>query len=400
MTLRTGLLRAAAALSVAASTVLLPAGAVHAAGPRADQWWFPIWGITEDVWRYSKGKGVIVAVLDTKINGELASLRGALLPGKDFSKGERSENPSHGTTMAALIAARGTGPDGFYGVAPEAKILPIVRSRITSGDPARIGFQGWAKEIRYAVDQGADIINMSFGRDGSAYTDQCEPTLQEAVSYAIEHDVILVVAAGNDPRRLNDSVSVPGVCAGVITVGGMAKNFRTWRQTYPANYMTFAAPAVDTPGLQRDGSVRLISGTSVSAALVSGLFALLRSALPDVPSRELVRRVIATTADAYQEGWDTRTGYGVPVIDALVRGRIPPPGPNKPYERYDAWKTKTAKMARPTATLPPTSEPQATDKNPPNTPLLAAVAIATLFLLAALFTVLHRRFRRRNRSSP
>lgn len=156
-------LAAAAAVALAALTVL-PAGPANAKavpGPRSDEWQLRAWDIQNKVWPLTQGAGVTVGLIDSGVNASLPGLSSAVLSGIDFDdqKGDgRTDTDSqvgrgHGTAMAELIA--GHGQDlGMVGVAPEAKILPIVAGR----NPANV-----APAIRWAVDHGAKVINISEG---------------------------------------------------------------------------------------------------------------------------------------------------------------------------------------------------------------------------------------------
>ena len=100
----------------------------------------------------------------------------------------------HGTSMASLIAAQGTGPSGFVGVAPGAKILPIQIS--LSGD-------GRGEAIRYAVDHGAKVISISQGAPSGDPAKICPSDVQDAVTYAAKHNVVILAASGNSGNAGN-----------------------------------------------------------------------------------------------------------------------------------------------------------------------------------------------------
>src|SRR5262249_30341290 len=151
------------------------------------EWWFTAWGVQSRLWPKSQGEGVTVAVLDSGVQAILPDFSGVVLPGKDMTgggDGRTDVDPKygHGTLMAALIAAQGTGT-GFVGVAPGAKILPIVTD---DGGSTIAG-------IRYATDHGAKVISISQGAPSP-----CVDELQEAIGYAVDHDVVVVASAGND----------------------------------------------------------------------------------------------------------------------------------------------------------------------------------------------------------
>jgi subtilisin family serine protease len=118
------------------------------------EWWFDTWQIEEKVWPITRGKGVTVVIVDTGVEAKLPELKGVVVPGSDYNGGDGREETervsSHGTKMAELVAAQGTG-SGMLGIAPDAKILPVGTQTI-----------GQIPEgIRYAVDHGAKVVNVS-----------------------------------------------------------------------------------------------------------------------------------------------------------------------------------------------------------------------------------------------
>ena len=161
----------------------------------------------------------------------------------------------HGTFCAGLIAA----------VAPEAMIMPL---RVFD-DNGRANVSSIAKAIHYAVKHGADVINMSFGMTTSS------PAVKRAIAFAIERGVIVVASAGN-----NDS-NVPQYPAGFKDVIAAASTDLMDKKAGFSNYgqaVFVTAPGVNIISAYPDGHYALASGTSFSAPLVAGEAALLQSA--------------------------------------------------------------------------------------------------------------------------
>ncbi|MFA5106720.1 MAG: S8 family serine peptidase [Patescibacteria group bacterium] len=134
----------------------------------------------------------IVAVIDTGVNLSHPELSASIVQGYDFVDDDTSpyDVGGHGTHVAGTIAARGNNSDGVTGVSWSAKIMPIRVLGIGGGTNSDI-----ADGIRYAVDHGAKVLNMSLG--GTGYSQ----VLYDAIDYAKTHDVLAVVAAGNDGRN-------------------------------------------------------------------------------------------------------------------------------------------------------------------------------------------------------
>ncbi|MCP9980050.1 S8 family serine peptidase [Actinomadura madurae] len=269
---------ATAAIGLAAAPVV-PAQA--APGPRSDQWWFDSWSIQKEVWPVTKGKGVTVAVIDTGVNAQLPDLKPVVLPGTDLTgKGGDGRQDTdaykhgHGTGMASLIASQGT-KTGFVGVAPEARILPIAAS--VSGTTT-------GKAVRYAVDHGAKVINISEGSESAAiYPNQCPPQLLEAVQYAAAKDVVIVASAGNTGDNGNKP-SYPASCPGVLAVGALGHDGKPWKSTQRQPYVTVAAPGTDVGWINKEGhAYNAGEGTSQASALAAGAAALVRSRDPRMP---------------------------------------------------------------------------------------------------------------------
>ncbi|MFE3514458.1 type VII secretion-associated serine protease mycosin [Streptomyces sp. NPDC059166] len=330
-------LRSLAALTTAAAFALLPALPAHADAIRDQQWALDALH-TETAWRTTKGKGITVAVLDTGVDGRHPDLDGQVLPGKDLigfgaGRGDRSW-ALHGTAMAGIIAGRGSGPgrgDGVLGVAPEARILPV-RVILESGDPSRAKARATrgtalADGIRWAADQGADVINLSLGDDSeSAHP---EPGEDSAVQYALSKGVSVVASAGNGGEK-GDRVSYPAAYPGVIAAAAVDKygthaSFSTRRW-----YATVSAPGVDIVVANPDRHYYIEWGTSAASAFVSGAVALVRAAHPGLSPAQIKTLLADTARDAPQGGRDDARGYGLvdPAAAIAAGAKLSPEGLN------------------------------------------------------------------------
>ncbi|MBC6457981.1 S8 family serine peptidase [Actinomadura sp. HBU206391] len=297
--------------------------------PLEQQWWFTTWGVQDRLWPITQGQGVTVAVLDSGVQASIPELSGVVLPGTDASSGggdgrtdvDKSEVPGHGTGMASLIAAQGRGT-GFVGVAPRVKILPVVTE----------GLNGAASAIRYAADHKAKVISVS--QAGRA---ACPSDVQEAVGYAIERDVVIVAAAGNDGDTTNASV-FPANCSGVLAVGAVDYRFRPWAKTQRQPYVAVAAPGAQVGSVLRDGEFHPSSGgTSSATALTSAAVALVRSKFRAMPARDVVQRIIASAGDVGAPGKDRQTGYGLIRPYRALTQSAPKNAPNPVFAAYDKW---------------------------------------------------------------
>jgi type VII secretion-associated serine protease mycosin len=289
-------MRALSATALTGVLILAAAPAASADQTRRDQWALDALQ-AESVWNISRGEGVTVAVIDSGVNSEHVDLENNVLKGKDFIDGDDDASPestevqpSHGTGMASVIAGHGHGPGaaaGVMGLAPEAKILPI---RVNLE-----GNSGFADEIRYAVDNGASIINISMILQDSRYKDGASAEDLEAIAYAFDKDVLIVAGAGNDGK--GGDLPFPANTPGVVAVGGVDKTGRFWEGSNYGPEVLLTAPATRIVSAGWPGNkLRISDGTSDSTAYVSAAAALLRSKFPDLTAGQIANRLVKTAA--------------------------------------------------------------------------------------------------------
>jgi type VII secretion-associated serine protease mycosin len=296
------LLSALSAFAVLCACVLLTAPPAYADDVRDRQWGLDAVG-ARDAWNTTRGEGVTVAVLDTGVDPGHPDLRGRVLEGRDligFGAGEGDPHwARHGTAMAGIIAGRGHGPgdsEGVLGIAPEARILPV-RVLLEDGDPQRKKAReergdALAEGIRWAADQGADVINLSLGDDSaSAHPDPAEDA---AVRYALGRGAVVVASAGNGGEA-GDRASYPAAYPGVIAVAAVDRTGKRAPFSTRRWYATVSAPGDDVIITYPDREYYEGWGTSAAAAFVSGCVALVRAAHPDLSPAQ-VKELIAQTA--------------------------------------------------------------------------------------------------------
>jgi len=225
---------------------------------------------------------VTVAVLDTGVEGTHEDLVGRVIAGYDaivgaaIAPGTNSDDSysSHGTMVAGIIAATTNNAAGIAGVAGEfpVSVIPVkVLDRSGHGTMLNI-----INGIYWAVDNGADIINMSFGARLPDYP----LALAEAIAHAQHSGVMVVAAAGNEARRYDGFY--PASLSGVLVAAAQLQNASNVLAGFSNTASSYRGPAFLLPGVdllttQRDDSYGLFAGTSVSAAVLAGAVALLRS---------------------------------------------------------------------------------------------------------------------------
>ncbi len=346
---------AAAFMTVAlgAAFVVVGAGGASADDIRDRQYWLTQSGI-EKAWEVSKGAGVKVAIIDSGVDKSHPDLKGAMGPGIDISgagaadgsKGIGAE-PEHGTLVATMLGGRGHktsspsakpsaktkasasakpteeaesgGPDGVIGVAPEAEMLSV-SVWLGSDNPSGKNIDDQIPAaVKWAVDQGAKVINMSLGSTSTAWPQSWD----DAFAYAEERDVVIVAAAGNR-KSGSEQVGAPATIPGVLAVGGLDKDGSASVDSSSQGIsIGVSAPAEDLIGGLPGGGYAQWSGTSGAAPIVSGVAALIRSKYPDMSAAQVINRIISTAKPAGDGVPNAIYGYGILDADAALTADVP-----------------------------------------------------------------------------
>ena len=275
-------------------------------------------------WDITRGEGVLVSVIDSGI-GYAPDINAAVVGGADFSgvgspdgRTPVGASPDHGTLVASVLAGRGTGGNnGILGTAPAAQLLSA--SVAFGVDTAIPSDEQIANAIRWSVDQGAKVINMSLTRNSLEWPKSWD----EAFLYAFEHDVVIVAAAGNRGSGTNE-VGAPATIPGVLTVAGLDVNGEA---SYDASSqgitIAVSAPSEALVGVAPGGQYMKWSGSSGAAPIVSGLVALVRASHPELDANNVIQRVIAT-ATPVGEVPSPIYGYGKINAYAAVTAEVAP----------------------------------------------------------------------------
>jgi subtilisin family serine protease len=293
--------RSLAALGAAFAIGASAAPAQAASDPLLDDQW----GLTDaatgapQAWTQSRGNGVLVAVLDSGVqlnhpdlannlwrnpgetpgngvdddrNGFVDDVHGANI---NAANGNVEDDNGHGTHVAGIVAAQAGNGTGGSGIAPGAKIMSIkVLDANRAGDSSQL-----AKGIRYAVDNGAKILNVSINGNGTS------PDLDQALAYAGQKGATVVASAGNNSRDIDLSPSYPASSTepAVLTVTATTP---TGSLLSIANRglrsIDLAAPGGHILSTARGSDYELREGTSMATPFVAGSLALLAAARPDL----------------------------------------------------------------------------------------------------------------------
>jgi type VII secretion-associated serine protease mycosin len=312
------------------SVVLVALGATGFIGPtglsashgatadtiRSTQWQLSYLHAT-GAWQSATGAGVIVAVIDSGVDATHPDLTGQVLPGADFVDGRtdgRVDVVGHGTAVAAFIAGH-NDRDGVVGLAYNAKILPI---RVLDPRNEYDSAATVAKAVRWAVDHGAKVINLSLG---SAETSSL---LTAAIDYALDRDVVVVACDGNLSNERGARVWHPAREPGVIAVSGLDRSGRFWTGSLQGTETVLAAPSAELTAAGLHHGYWQVQGTSFAAPMVSATAALIRSEFPDLSAANVINRLIRTADDLGSPGRDPQFGFGaVDPVRALGTGVTP-----------------------------------------------------------------------------
>ncbi|MDJ0346839.1 S8 family serine peptidase [Streptomyces sp. H10-C2] len=372
---------------------------------RDKEWWITSWRLDE-VWRNTKGAGVVVAVIDSGVDTSAPELAGAVLPGADFTAAD-FHNPhpdsggdghvdydteqGHGTAMALFIAARGTG-SGMIGVAPEAKILPV--SIVTHNDSDASMVLG----IRWAADHGAKVISISQASQSVAYPHDCQPDVGAAIRYAIDKDAVVVAGAGN---HASGTPYYPASCPGVISVGAVDMHLKTWENSHRDAHVAVAAPGVDMHEVRADRRLWVSSGTSDATALTSATIALIRSKYPQLSARDVVTRMLATVRPSGAAGTrNDETGYGLVRPFQALTEDVPADAKNPVFDDLAATKPQPAPGATGAAGLDGATQAKSSTRGlPPGLIVFFAASGSVLVTIVVAVSVALRRRGRRRRAA-
>lgn len=248
--------------------------------------------------RLATGSRVLVAVIDSGIDATHPDLAGAVVRSFDPAAGDRTPHP-HGTGMAGAIAAR----RNVLSVAPSVGVLAVrAFSPGSGGEGTTFNI---IKGIDWAVENGARIVNMSFA--GPA-----DPRLSDVLDRAAKRGVVLIAAAGN--AGPNSPPLYPAANRNVIAVTATDIEDRLYTGANRGSHIAVAAPGVEVLVPAPGGNYQFTTGTSVAAAHVSGIAALLIERNPRLKPTD-VRRILMRTAKSLGHGERARD-FGAGLVNA------------------------------------------------------------------------------------
>lgn len=267
----------------------------------------------EAAWAQARGRGVVVAIVDTGVNVHHEDLRDKIVGGRDFVDGGEIayDRNGHGTHVAGIAVAGTDNARGIAGTAPDAMIMPL---RVLDADGRGVE-SDVAGAIDFAVEQARErglglVVNLSLTDLGEIQGGMMSPLVGDAIRDAWFAGAVIVAAAGNEDLPYSD---YPASGPNVLSVGATDQTDR--RARFSNRGALVVAPGegiVSTfwdPGSPNDDAAYASgSGTSMAAPFVSGTAALLGSA--GLSNEEIVHRIIATADPLGDELPDPEYGYG------------------------------------------------------------------------------------------
>ena len=246
--------------------------------------------------RRSSGEGIKVAILDTGIDPKHPALEGIVLSELSLlGEGRSHESKGHGTGIASIIAGQS---EEFLGLAPASEILSFqVLDENGAGDSFTI-----AKGIISAVDQGADIINLSLG-GATAST-----VMQKAIQYAKAKDVLMIAAVGNEGGQ---GVAFPARHQDIVAVSSVDKNSRVSTFANFGPEVDISAPGVGIYTAWEGNEFVSFSGTSIATAFVTAALSSELSQSSFLSKDQAVKALYDNADETEKPGKDVWAGRGV-----------------------------------------------------------------------------------------
>lgn len=252
-------------------------------------------------------KSVTIAIVDSGV-ANIDALKSMLIDGYDFVENDTdatndTSSDSHGTTIASIIS-------------DITDTLPINIMPVRILEDKNIQIENLVSGIEFAVDNGADVINLSVG---GTVTD-CS-SIDSAINYAYKNNVTVVVAAGNEKKEITNYC--PAHNESAITVSSVDSNneFAKRFSNY-GDYVDCCAPGVNLVGYNALGMPKTVNGTSFSAAFISAGAAMMRLDHPEYSVDDIQEKIKSVCIDLGDEGFDKYYGYGLPIFSKLIKPSI------------------------------------------------------------------------------
>lgn len=272
--------------------------------------WEILYNKTPDNYIQTESDPVVIAIIDTGVDYNHEDLKDMILRdssgkiiGYDFvdNDSDPMDENGHGTMVASIMAASGNNSIGMAGVVWDAKIMPIrILDQNGHSETSKI-----SQAIKYAADNGADIINMSI------VSDAFDPAITQDVEYAYNKGAVLAAAAGNAGSNLSNFPVSPinndNLKNMVIGVGALNSADQRYELSNFGDGVDISAPGTNiVAAVLNSKNYSLVSGTSAAAAYVSGAAALVKKANPDWKNSKIISALLENSSSFF----NNLTGMG------------------------------------------------------------------------------------------
>lgn len=254
--------------------------------------------------KLTRGADVPVAVIDSAVDSSHPEFNGTAIETADVT-GKRPAPHQHGSTIAALIASKGT----LVGIAPDVRLLGITAFDVDSAGNATSSSWAIASAIDMAEEWGARIVNMSFAGPK-------DPLIERSSNGMARRKMIAVAAAGNAGPKA--APLYPAAYDTVVAVTATDRSDAVFDMANQGAYVALAAPGVDILGIAPGGRYAVSSGTSLAAAHISGLAALILGRADGIDADDLLEALISTSRDLGDPGVDPVFGAGLPDAQTAI----------------------------------------------------------------------------------
>lgn len=253
---------------------------------------------------------VTIAIVDCGVDIHHEDLSANIVPGYNFvenTEDTTNYGDGHGTHVAGIAAAIGQNGKGIVGVAGGAKIMPV---RVLN-DEGKGTVLDVINGVLYAVNHGADIINLSLGGDIAS------KAMDEVIAYAVDSGVLVVAAAGNEYSK--DSVIYPAACDDVLVVSGIYYDGQDFRElSYANNDADLSQRLIHAPGYYIystyvNNGYDFLAGTSMATPFASGMAALFKAKNPDWDGQDLLNALMGAS---YQQKYQFNDKNGKKQTDS------------------------------------------------------------------------------------
>lgn len=252
----------------------------------------------------NSGAGVTIGMIDTPVDMTYNDSLQASIERIDLVAPGDERNRLHGTEVAGVLVSR----NPRIGIAPQARLVAISAFSTNPANPdQRRSNSGLvARALEIAMDQGVDVLNLSFAG-------KSDPLVDKLVQAAVQRGIVVVASAGNEGPGAQPSY--PAALPGVVAVTAVDRGEQVFGRANRGDYISLAAPGVGILTTAPRGSFQVSSGTSLATAHVSGVAALLMSA----NRAQFNPNVLNNTAiDLGRPGRDSDYGYGLVNVERAL----------------------------------------------------------------------------------